>query len=127
MSIPGLGAWPAVGSEPSQLTPGQTLAAGPGLLSPDGRFLLTQQPDGNLVLYDDTGKGLWDSGRYGHGYQTVMQTDGNLVQYTPARRGVWDTATNHSAATNATLQSDGNFVLYTASGNPVWATNTSGR
>jgi hypothetical protein len=125
VSIPGIGAWPMVGSDPSKLTQGQTLFVRQRLLSPNGRFLLTQQPSGNLVLYDNTGKGLWASGRLGRNYRTVMQSDGNLVQYTPAHNTVWATGTHHTAATTATMQSDGNFVLYSSSGKAVWATHTN--
>ncbi|MGN6445563.1 hypothetical protein [Amnibacterium sp.] len=126
VSLPGFGAWPATGSVPSALAQGQTLSPGKGLLSPDGRFLLTQQPDGNLVLYDNTGRALWASHRSARGSQTVMQPDGNLVQYTSAHRAVWATGTNRSGAASAVMQSDGNFVLYTRARRAVWATGTRG-
>ena len=40
------------------------------------------QLDGNLVLQDSTGRGLWSSRTYGHpGAYAVAQDDGNLVVY----------------------------------------------
>lgn len=111
----------------SRLTEPHTLATGRTLLAPNGRYRLTQQPDGNLVLYKDTGKALWSSHRFGHGYTTTMQSDGNLVTYAPGHHAVWATHTNGKHATYAVMQSDGNFVLYTSGGKAVWATHTNGR
>jgi hypothetical protein len=111
----------------SRLTEPHTLAVGKTLLAPNGRYRLTQQSDGNLVLYKDTGKALWSSHRFGHGYTTVMQSDGNLVTYNATHHAVWATGTNGKHATSALMQSDGNFVLYTAGGKAVWATHTNGK
>lgn len=104
-----------------------SLAAGKTLLAPNGRYRLTQQTDGNLVLYKDTGKALWSTHRFGHGYATTMQSDGNLVTYAPGHHAVWSSRTNGQHAIYAAMQSDGNFVLYTAAGRAVWATHTNGK
>ena len=111
----------------SRLTEPHSLATGKTLLAPNGRYRLTQQSDGNVVLYKDTGKALWSSHRFGHGYTTVMQSDGNLVTYTSTHHAVWATGTKGKHATYALMQADGNFVLYTAGGKAVWATHTNGR
>ena len=56
------------------------------------RFWL--QPDGNLVVYDKSGKAIWSPNIHGQGgTRLVMQDDGNLVVYTAAGKPVWATNT----------------------------------
>lgn len=116
----------------SQLLPGQSLAAGQGLTSPSGRFLLAMQRDGNLVLYD-LGNGnvaYWASNTAGSGADAVtMQPDGNLV-VAAAGRPVWSaTAGNHVPGSYAVLQDDGNLPIYFRQPeipqNAVWSSATS--
>ncbi len=71
------------------LSQGQYLTDGKYIASPSGNCYLTQQSDGNLVLYNGSGPGnkgaaIWASGGHGGGgiFYTVMQSDGNLVTYT---------------------------------------------
>ena len=111
----------------SKLTQPHTLSAGQTLLAPNGRYRLTQQSDGNLVLYKDTGKAIWNTHTFGKGYRTTMQSDGNLVVYTSTHHAVWASRTYGKHATSAVMQSDGNFVLYTSAGKAVWATRTNGK
>ena len=95
------------------------------LLSPDTRFVLIQQSDGNLVLYDYNNNVLWSDYKAGNPLaHTILQTDGNLVEYTPTGGVVW--ATYSSGAVHANMQNDGNFVLYNSAWSPVWQTNTGG-
>ena len=82
-----------------------TLFAGDSIKSPNGQYVLTLQPDGDLVLDQFLGNGstvtLWDSGTAGEAaVKAVMQDDGNLVIYGP---------------TNP----DGSYKA-------LWASNTSG-
>ena len=79
-----------------RLNTGQSLQISETLGSPDGRFSLILQPDGNLVLYDQDGQPAWASG-----------TDGREVS-------------------SATMQDDGNLVLNSPNGDPVWASDTYG-
>ncbi|MFT4123290.1 MAG: hypothetical protein QM635_05620, partial [Microbacteriaceae bacterium] len=81
---------------PSSLGTGETVQAGQSLRSPNGKYTLKMQSDGNLVLYNTSSIALWAS------------------------------ATNGSAADHVTMQRDGNLVLYTASGSAKWASNTAG-
>jgi hypothetical protein len=100
----------------ARMTPGQSLS------SPDGRFLLVYQGDGNLVLYDDALKSpVWWSGTNGRTAGAVgMQADGNLVIYDAAVTPLWMTGTAANASARLVLQSDGNLVVYSADGRPVW-------
>lgn len=100
-----------------QLSPGQQIT------SPDGRFRLVQQGDGNLVLYFGS-QALWANGVFGANYTTYFQGDGNFVTYSPSGP-VWNTETNAIGARLA-LQNDGNLVIYDLDDRVVWATNTGG-
>lgn len=113
-----------------RLAAGRRLANGEALYAPNGRYRVSQQRDGNLVVYNLSGsspRAVWSSRTDGKGAAYVeMQGDGNLVQYTSSRRAVWASGTNGSGATYLRMQSDGNLVLYTSAGRAVWATGTDG-
>lgn len=76
------------GHQSDRLWNGQTLKRKQWLQSPDGRYRLTFQSDGNAVLRDrQTNSVVWASGTAGqHGDRLVMQDDGNLVIYS---EGYW--------------------------------------
>ncbi len=102
----------------------QGLAQGDSVDSCDGRFTLTLQSDGNLVLYKTGGKALWSSQTNGDdGYAMWMQADGNLVVYDPYGAPLWASGTNGHAGATLAVQDDGNVVLYDA-GKAIWATHT---
>lgn len=102
------------------LAPGQTLASGKWLLSPNRAYLLGMQTDGNLVLRRVSDKRtLWHSRRYGQpGARLVLQTNGNLVIWR-GRQPVWSTRTAGRMLRLA-VQNNGHLVLYTASGSIAW-------
>lgn len=99
------------------------ISTGQQINSPDGRFRLVQQTDGNLVLYFG-GSALWASQAFGSSFTTYFQSDGNLVTYGPSGP-VWNSATNAIGARLA-LQNDGNLVIYDLDDRVVWTTNTGG-
>jgi hypothetical protein len=97
------------------------------LRSPNQRFFLWMQGDGNLVLYDTgTGRVTWSV--TGKGARRLLnQADGNLVLFRDADAPVstWSTGTSTAGPSTLWLQDDGNLVLYrNATGRPVWASNT---
>lgn len=55
---------------------------------------MAMQEDGNLVIYDRSGRPLWSSGTDGNdsAYLT-LQEDGNVVIYSQDNRPLWNTAT----------------------------------
>jgi hypothetical protein len=58
-----------------------------------GKFL-TQQNDGNLVIYTANGTAIWNSQTNGRGVsQLTLQQDGNLVLYNGVGKYPWNTAT----------------------------------
>jgi hypothetical protein len=108
---------------------GHALAQGQSLASCDGRYRLTMQPDGNLVVYYSYSHSypLWASGTNGRGgYSAVMQTDGNLVVYTASNSAVWAAGTYGHGGANLFLQDDGNLVIYDSNGKALWSSHTWG-
>ncbi|RKT53669.1 ricin-type beta-trefoil lectin domain protein [Saccharothrix australiensis] len=105
-----------------RLVRGERLSAGQSKWSPDGRFRLTMQPDGNLVLYAQAdGAALWSSVTWGSGAtHAILQPDGNLVVYTAAGEAKWHTWTFGTAAERFVVQSDSNIVLYGPDATPYW-------
>lgn len=108
------------------LAPRTHIQTGQTIVSPDGRFALRMQPDGNLVLHNSQRKPLWATSSSGAGIFTLsMQNDGNLVLYNQNAVPVW--ASNTFGYNNyLSLQIDGNLVVYSATGTPLWASNTAG-
>ena len=113
------------------LSAGCFLATGQYIVSPSGVCYLTQQSDGNLVLYSGSGpanKGpyIWGSQALASGgvFCTVMQTDGNLVTITGPSPGqstgaIWASGTYNG--TNYTLNVLDTQVVQIVSGtNVIW-------
>ncbi|QGW82230.1 Ig-like domain repeat protein [Variovorax paradoxus] len=110
----------------SSLPLGSSLTAGQSIYSPDGRYQLVFQADGNLVVYDlkENTPAVWHSQTGGAGGTlAVFQTDGNLVIYNTANGGVahvWNSGSANKGAQRLELQNDGNLVIYTATGTALW-------
>ncbi|MGX5654284.1 hypothetical protein ACWKWC_05865 [Geodermatophilus nigrescens] len=105
------------------LQPGRSLAAGQRLVSPNGRYTLEVQPDGNVVVYAPGRRALWHTRTWlNPGVRLTFQPDANLVLYSSSGRPLWHSDTWGNAGGHLVLQDDGNLVLYTAGGAPVWFT-----
>lgn len=101
-----------------------TLQVNEFIQSPDGRFKLVMQGDGNLVLYFGS-QALWVApGTWGTTNRAAFQNDGNFVVYGPS--GALWSAGLQSPGGELFLQNDGNLVIYSINGTPVWATGTGG-
>jgi hypothetical protein len=63
-------------------------------------------------------------------YRLFFQLDGNVVEYGPGLddeiEPLWDSATVGDAADRLVMQADGNVVLYDRNGAPLWDTGTAG-
>jgi hypothetical protein len=128
VKAPGAIAMPGGVSGCGEIRAGEGLNPGEGVRSCDGRFLLTLQSDGNLVLYQDGAGALWSTGTYGRGgWATHMQGDGNLVLYTKDSAPVFASGTSGHGGGWTAVQDDGNVVVYDGSGRALWASHTSGR
>lgn len=108
---------------PDKLMPGQRLGVGQRLTSPNGKFYMEYQGDGNLVIYETGIKPIWasDTGGESLGY-LEMQADGNLVLYS-ATRPIRASRTSGEGIM-IQLQDDGNLVMY-QDGEPIWASMSS--
>lgn len=106
------------------LNPNQLLNAGQRITSNNGLYFLQLQGDGNLVLYRDPDKPLWNTQTVGRGSDTaIMQDDGNFVLYA---RGapLWSSGTMGRANARLVVQNDGNMVIYADAG-AIWSSNTA--
>lgn len=107
------------------IRPGDVAYAGQSITTPNRRYVLTLQGDGNLVLYDNTTP-LWNSMTIGPNKASylTMQADGNLVLYTMQGRAVWNAATFGHPGSTLNIQGDGNLVVYANGHIPIWQTRT---
>lgn len=108
----------------TMLMAGQSLLQRQSIVSPSGRFRLTLQADGNMVLRDGN-VAIWSSATGSRNvFAAVMQDDGNFVLYDAWNRPIWASHTWRHPGAYLTLQADGNLVVYGADGAPLWATDT---
>jgi hypothetical protein len=107
---------PSVLPSDSQLAPGQQIS------SPDGRYRLVFQTDGNLVIYRADGAPVWSTGTWGISPNVArMQSDGNFVVYDTANTPHWHTHTYGNPGAYLSMQNNGAFVINSASGARLWA------
>jgi hypothetical protein len=105
------------------LPSGARLRPGESIRSPNGRFQLICQKDGNLVLYH-RGRAWWSSGTYDRAVkECFMQPDGNLVLYAYSGDPVWSSNTYGHPGAYLAVQDDGNVVIYRRD-RPLWSTGT---
>lgn len=100
----------AQAAPPAGLLPGQRLASGAALRSPNGAYQLAMQADGNLVIYRGRSV-VWASMRLSRGNRAVMQTDGNLVVYDARGNARWSSGTYGFPGASLALTNDGNLVV----------------
>jgi hypothetical protein len=101
----------------SGLNPGNYLYQNQGVTSAGGRYTLTMQGDGRLVMKRWDGTTRWSAP--GSGLQAVMQWDGNFVIY-GAFGATWHTNTWGNPGSALSVQDDGNLVVYGPTGRPLW-------
>ena len=113
------------------LVDGEDLPAPSELLSPNSRYSLALQSDGNLVVYrhGPSGRGtptvLWQTGTGGSpGADLWLQSDGNLVLYSRAHLPLWQSHTAGHPGDRLAVQADGNVVIYSSTDHPLWQTHT---
>ena len=100
------------------------------LYSPNGKYYLTFQTDGNLVIYTDKGSATWSSGTFGNPSAVlVLQKDGNLVIYkdNSFNSAIWSSQTfgRTNSGMFLTIDDNGIAVLYNEAPNykPIWTSN----
>jgi hypothetical protein len=90
------------------------------------KYKLELQTDGNLVLYNPSGRPTWATGTEGRGAILKIHGDGNVVLYDAANRPLWATNTDRHWGIFFSIQNDGNLVVYRDDRRPIWATGTDG-
>ena len=113
-SASGVPIWGATGI----LVPGQVLAAGQSITSPNHTYRLTMQSDGNLVEYDGAAS-AWATGTNTTGSTLLMQSDGNLVMYS-AGTPKWASGTNGNTGAYLVLGDNGVLSVDSSSGVALW-------
>ncbi len=109
-------------TEVDRLLPNEQLGVDQRLVSPNGRFTLVMQKDGNLVEYAGGNRAVWASGTSTPQSIVRMQDDGNLVVIAPGNKPVWATGTEGNRNATLELQDDGNVVVYAQGHRAVWST-----
>jgi hypothetical protein len=109
------------------LAPFESLYSDQYRISPNGRFMLYYQGDGNLVAYRDGVFPFWSTGTDGTSPGSVaMQGDGNLVLLDSSGNCRWSSNTWGNEGAYLNVQDDGNLVIYRVDGVPIWASGTNG-
>jgi hypothetical protein len=118
-------------AQQSVLNANEWLMPGQYMSSPNGRYQLQMQTDGNLVLYNVANMAaLWQSHTSMYpGLRAVMQADGNFVLYDGwveygQYNAYWHSHTWQYPGSTLHLQDDGNLVIYAPDGYVPWHTNT---
>lgn len=108
-----------------EMRAGQTLRQ-QALTSPSGTCTLVHQNDGNLVLYNNEGRGaVWSTGTQGHGpARCVLQADGDFVIYDGQARVVWSTDTAGNPGSVLAVRDDG-LELRAPDGSVLWSVRTA--
>ena len=99
------------------------------IVSPNKKFRVIYQGDGNLVVYDLSKSpdpipdaATWHSRAAGISPgKCCMQDDGNLVLYNAAGLAYWESQTVGRQNAFCQIQDDGNFVIYAREGNSLIA------
>jgi hypothetical protein len=94
------------------LPDGLTMYSGQSLITPDRRYSLNYQPDGNVVLYTATGNPIWSTNTYQSSLGSLgLQSDGNLVLKNKDGSVIWSSGTGNRGRSDLLMQQDGNLVL----------------
>ncbi len=96
------------------------------LVSPNKKYKLHFQSDGNLVLSKYNTVQYWWSNTYNKNATRVkFQADGNLVVYNPSEQSLWSSGTYGKGVNRLVLLNDGNLVIYSAGNKVEWGSNTA--
>jgi hypothetical protein len=107
-----------------RLSPGQRLAGGESLTSPNGRYRVAMQADGNLVMYD-VDRPIWASNTAGSGATHIeMRDDGDVVIYHEGDKPTWSSRTRGHQGAVLALQDNRDLVVYGADGKKLWSSRT---
>jgi hypothetical protein len=107
-----------------RLSSGERISGGEALTSPNGRYKVAMETDGNLVMYD-VDKPVWGSNTAGSGANIAeMRDDGDLVIYHEGDKPAWTSRTRGHEGAMVALQDDRDLVVYAADGKKLWSSRT---
>jgi hypothetical protein len=103
------------------------LSPGESIKSPNGKYILIYQTDGNVCLYNTSGGGIWCSMAVHSPGKLILQGDGNLVAYGSNGIPVWSTKTQGQghAPYSLKLQDNRNVELTDSIGTVLWSSQTT--
>lgn len=121
---------------PTAIPSGGFLQPGESVHSSNGRFRLSMQADGNLVVYvENRGTPVWQAATSGNfGSYAVMQADGDFVVYPKGRSApapgqptpaLWSSGTFGHPDAHAELQNDGLMVVRASNGSILWRSDAA--
>ena len=98
----------------------------PNLYSPSKNYLAAMQPDGNLVIYQQTA--VWDTktSRQGKGpFCMRLQTDGNLGLYDSTNKPSWysNSYGRGQGPYSVALQNNGSFQIIDCLKTVIWSSS----
>ena len=102
------------------------LRPGESSRSANGRYRLTYQTDGDLVLVDTAdGRQIWatETGGTTPG-EAAMQPDGDFTVTDATGSARWSANTGRNPNAYFVVQDDGTFVILRADGQPLWGSRT---
>jgi hypothetical protein len=130
---------PGLQAKTNVLVPGQSLAVGQSLWSPNRVYELRMQSDGNLVVYqyvvnaDGTVSTTANSVKWAMdriplpraaGSILTMRPDGNLVMTSPSGAIMFQTFTDGYPNSFLQLRDNGSFFIMDQTSTPLWASST---
>jgi outer membrane protein assembly factor BamB len=87
------------------------LSKGQWIQSPNGKYKLTMQADGNLAVTGPGGETIFTSDTAKRGQYATLQADGNLVVYGERGGAVWSTGTHGNPGAVLTLNDSGTLHI----------------
>jgi hypothetical protein len=104
----------------------ERLWAGQSLASPNGRYRLVMQGDGNVVEYGPAGA-EWSTRTGAGGAALIMTAGGDAVVARRTERAVWHSSSAGNNGARLVVQDDGNVVVYRTNGTAAWASRTTSK
>lgn len=108
----------------------QYLEVGQYLRSRNGKYILSYESTGELVLRREGVEILWRTNNPGPIWRTYMQSDGNFVVYSAPGQPLWAANNNGGkwgpqyGGSIIDMQDDANLVVYAPNREVLWASNT---
>lgn len=96
------------------LGPNDYLRPGQYIQSSQGKYFMTLQTDGSLVMYRNDNTIRYVMAQRGN--LAIMQNDGNFVEYGALGNALWNTGTWGNPGAALAIQDDGNLVVYAQMG-----------